>query len=75
MSLEGLVKDLGSEVIVSQANPRVRVFCEKAAELMRSDPSLNSLDPGRVALKLVHAAVATHDGQRAENALNVTVTA
>jgi hypothetical protein len=74
VSSEGLVKDLGSEVIVSQANPRVLVFCEKAAELMRSDPSLKSLDPGRVALRLVQAAVATHDdGPRAEHAPNVTV--
>lgn len=73
VSSEGLVKDLGSEVIVSQMNPRVVVFCEKAAELMRSDPSLKSLDAGRVALKLVQAGVATHDGQPAEKALNVSV--
>jgi hypothetical protein len=73
VSSEGLVKDVGSEVIVSQANPRVLVFCEKAAELMRSDHSLKSLDPGRLALKLVHAGVATRGGPRAENAPKVAV--
>lgn len=74
VSSKGLVVDLGSEVIVSQAKPRVLVYCEKAAELLRSDSSLlKSADPGRVALQLVHGAVAIPGGTRAENALYVTV--
>ena len=73
VSSEGLVKDLGSELIVSNSAPRVRVFCEKAAARMRSDPSLKSVEPGRLAFELIHAAVATHDGSRAENALYVSV--
>ena len=73
VSSEGLVTDLGSELIVAQANPRLLTFCDTAAELMRSDPSLKSMDAGRVAFQLVQAAVARHDGARAENALNVSV--
>jgi len=73
VSSEGLVKDLGSELIVSNASPRVRVFCEKAAARMRSDPSFKSVEPGRLAFELIHAAVATPDATRAEKSLDVSV--
>jgi len=73
VSSEGLVEDLGSEVIVSNAAPRVRVYCENAAALMRSDPSWKSAEPGRLAFELVHAAIATPGGTRAGNALDVSV--
>src|SRR5262249_25636805 len=65
VSSDGLVKDFGSEVMVSEGTPRVRVFCEKADALMRSDPSLRSVEPGRLAFELIHAAVGKYDGARA----------
>ena len=58
VSPEGLVKDLGSQTIVSQATPSILVYCEKAAELMSSNASWKSLDPGRLAYELIRAAAA-----------------
>jgi len=73
VSSEGLIQDLGSRVIVSEAIPRVVVFCEKAAELIRSDPSWKTLDPGRLAYQLIRASVAAPDGARSANPVSVTV--
>lgn len=73
VSSDGLVKDFGSEVMVSEAAPRVRVFCEKADGLMRSDSSLKSLEPGRLAFELIHRAVGKYDATPAEKALAVSV--
>lgn len=69
MSSEGLIKDLGSRVIVSDAVPRVVVFCERAEELMRSDSSWKTLEPGRLAFELIRAA--TPNAVRPESAVSV----
>src|SRR5262245_25622111 len=69
VSSDGLVKDFGSEVMVSEGTPRVGVFCEEADALIRSDSSLKSVEPGRLAFELIHAAVGKYDGTRSEKAL------
>jgi hypothetical protein len=71
VSPEGLIRDLGSRVIVSEAVPRVLVLCERAEELMRSDSSWRALEPGRLALELIRAAVATPGAGRPKSSVSV----
>jgi hypothetical protein len=73
VSPEGLAVDLGSQTITAEAIPRVLVFCEKAAELMRTDPIWKNLAPGRLAYELMRAAVAAPHGPDSGSAAYVTV--
>jgi hypothetical protein len=71
VSSEGLVRDLGSRVIVSGAFPHVVVFCARAEELMRSDSSWKTLEPGRLAFELIRASAAIPNAVRPESAASV----